>query len=910
MVDLHRHDMFSSYDGYGRPSDLAKLAAELGHTSLSTANHGNTNGLVQTYKACMDQEIKPILGVEGYFLPVHKPSTRGFHLCLFAKDLTGYKNLNYIQFEGDKQKYYQPIWDFKLLEEFSEGLICTSACVASYSSQCIKEGKIEQAKKYLIKMQEIFGEDFYLEIQPYKVSEEGLQETVNRELIKLGKQLGIKCILTSDSHRGRKEEIDTYIKMHEMDGHDLTHIEETYSERYMPTEVELKKRFYNMHRKDYGSETAKKLANAMCYNLEEIEDKVEYDIFGQLELKLPQIDSSVSSKSLIIKKMKEGLKKRGKLTEEYLERCKEELKVIDAHGFIDYFLIVADYTQWAKDNGIVVGPGRGSVCNSIVAYALHITDVDSIKFNLDFRRFMRYDKKEIPDIDLDFETDRRDEVIEYLINKYEGHAARVASYGTYKVDNTVLSLAKVCGLRTDKAVEITEATTNKSTIAEIKKIIRKYVDEDGVLNVDGLLQDPVSRQYDRQYDKLITHFSRLYGKVQFIGTHSAGVVLTSEDILQYTSLRTSKDNLYTSYDLNDLSSINLVKFDILGLKTMAQIGECRKLAGITEFDENVVDDLVLFEDFRQGKTDGIFQVERQAAKNILEEIQCDCFNDVIATIALNRPGPLKAGMPAQYAHNKLNQDSIEDSLYYQYTEESYGTIVYQEQLAQICLNIGGMTWAQVDKIQKLVKKAGGQALRLMLRDMAEQGEDLGAMFVKNARKKGMSRADAEHLWDSLLVYSFNKGHACGYSLVAVEEMYFKHYHPTAFWYVKIKYASDDNERERYASKAVKDEVVIFLPHVNFSTARTRIRTFEGEQCIQKGLSDLKGVGEKAADEITRERKENGIFTSYDNFIDRCQGRVVNKKVIHILEEMGALDFNKKQYIKKVKLYNSALYGRG
>lgn len=913
MVDLHRHDMFSRFDGFGKPSELAKLAKELGHSALATSNHGNTNGLVQTYDACMREGIKPILGVEGYFLPVYKPQQRGFHLCLFAKDLVGYRNLNAIQFDGEKQKYYNPIWTFELLEKYHEGLICTTACIASYSSQCILKGKVEQAKKYLGKLQSIFGEDLYVEVQPYKVSEVGAQEKINIGMIQLADQLGLKCVLTSDSHRGRKEDFDTYLKMHLMDGHDPEWVRGTYEERYMPAMWEMEKRFIKMHGKDFNN--AKALAKQMHNNLEELEAKVDGDILGKLPLQLPKVDSGKDSEKEIIRQIKEGLKKRGQYTPEYIKRCKEELDVIKTNGFIDYFLIVADYVNWAKNRGICVGPGRGSVCNSLVAYAMHITDVDSIRFNLDFRRFMRYDKKAFPDIDMDFEMDRRGEVIEYLINKYPGQSARVSSYGLYQVDNTINDLAKVCGLPTDKAVDEQEAKAHKETIREMKKVINKYKTEDGSIDNDSLLHgedESLVSMWNKKYDNIIIHFTKLFGKVRFIGTHAAGVILTSGDVLQYTSIRIDKaGNLYSTFNLEDLNSINIIKFDLLGLKTMQSIGECRKLAGKTEFDISEVDDPKLLDAFREGNTCGIFQFEKDTAKRILSEINCDCFDDVVATCAMNRPGPLSMGMPEQYAENKANQDQIDkQDLRYQYTKESYGSVVYQEQLLLICVYIGGLEWNEADRVLKANKHGFKEkAVAILNKYAQDSGVDLHKKFVKNAMKKGMTRETAEGTWDSLLVYSFNKGHAAGYCIISMEEMFYKIYYPTYFWYAKIKYARTDQERDEFCNEAVAADNLVFLPHVNYSGVGTSIRKVDGELVLQKGLAEIKGIGEKAAQFILDERKKHGIFRDYDEFYDRCAGRVVNKKVLNILFEQGAIEFNKKQYIKRVTAYNTALYSR-
>ena len=910
MVDLHRHDMFSTFDGFGSPYELAKLAKQLGHTALSTSNHGNTNGLIQTYKACKKEGIKAILGVEGYFLPVYKPQDRGYHLCLFAKTLEGYANLNRIQYAGEQQKYYNPIWDFSILEEFHEDIICTTACIASYSSQCIIKDKPEMAKKYLQRLQSIFGDDLYVEIQPYKVTEKGLQEQVNRGMMHLANELNIKCILTSDSHRGAKDDFPTYKKIHEIKNHPSDWVEGTYKERYMPEMWEMEKRFVQMHGKDFkNTDEAKTFAKRMHKNLEVLESSVEDNILDGLTLQLPTLggeDNWKHIKQLTI----QGLKRRGKFLPQYIARCKEELEVIRENGFIDYFLIVSDYTQWAKDNGIAVGPGRGSVCNCLAAYALYITEVDSLELGLDFRRFMRLDKKQIPDIDLDFATNGRDKVIDYLIHKYEGHTAQVAVYGLYKIDNTINDLAKVCGLPTDKSVDSEEAKVNKAIIADLKKKAKSYLDEQEDLMVDEFLSDPEVIQYNNNYDDIMLHFSKLYKKVRYIGTHAAGVVVTSGDILQYTALRIDSKTkaLYSAYSLEDLDSINLIKFDMLGLKTMQSIQECWKLTGANGFAENALYDEKILERFNKGDTDGIFQLEKKSVKGLLQSVDADCFNDVVAVNAMNRPGPLKSGQPEQYAHNKVNIEDSKAMPFYDCAADSYGTVIYQEQIMLICVTLGGYTWAEADKLIKFTKKGRERAIK-KLEEEKQNGNDMKQKFFNGSRKNGISKDDAERIWESMLVYSFNKGHAAGYSIISFEEMYYKTYYPIIFWYVKTKYANSDAEREKYCAQAAKDGVVVFLPHVNYSQVKTSIRKIDGEKVIMQGLSDLKDVGEKAAQLIFEERKKNGIFRSYDDFYDRCAGRVINKKVLKVLFEQGAIEFNKKTYIKRVTMYNSSLYGR-
>lgn len=894
MVDLHRHDECSTFDGFGKPEELAVLAKSLGHTSLGTSNHGNTNGLVRHYYACKDEGIKPIMGCEGYFLPKYKPQTKGYHLCLFAKDRKGYTNLNTLQYEGEKQKYYNPIWDFSLLEQYHEGLICTSACVGGYLAQCIKSGNFNQAEKFLSKMVKIFGDDFYIEIQPYVVSDEGLQETVNVESIKLAKKLNIKCILTSDSHYGSKDDFDTYLKMHEVAKHDNMDISATYGERYMPTEKEIMVRFYKMHRKDFGDEKAKRLAKEMVQNLREIEDKVDGSILDQLELKLPQYDENRDSYELLKEKIKAGLKRRGKWNKVYADRIKEELKVIKYHGFEDYFLMVADYTNWAKDQGIYVGPGRGSGCNCLVNYALRITDVDPVLFDLDFSRFLRIDKKKMPDIDLDFETSRRPEVIEYLLQRYPGHAAQICSYGLYRVDNLINDLSKVCGI------------DNKDEIKQIKTFINSHIKE-GLLDLDAVAKSAEARMWNAQYEDIIKHFCKLYNKIRYIGTHAAGVAITGGNILDYTAVRidAKTGKHFTNYDLNDMEKIQVIKFDILGLTTMSSIGELRRLTNHDEFNEDWVNDENIMKAFGEGNCDGVFQFEKKSVQEMLRVMQCDCFEDVIAASAMNRPGPLSLKMPEVYAANKVDQAHIDTSLpYSKYLEKTYGCVVYQEQVQAIAVNIGGLEWPEADKILKMQRGGTEKAIR----NFEENYDNFVKKFEKGAKRYGMTKEQAFEIFDKFFNYAFNKGHATGYSLISVEEMFYKLYYPTEFWYVKMKYSGDEAKLAKFKENAARDNAVLFLPHVNYSANYT-LRRVEGDVVIQEGLSSIKGVGEKAAAAIEAERRANGVFTSYDDFYDRCKSRTVTSRVIQILKEQGALEFNKKTYISRIVKYNSTLYAK-
>lgn len=395
FFDLHRHDEYSLFDGFGKPEQLAKHAKELGYRALGVSNHGSISGLIKHYQACNEVGIKPVMGCEIYFQPKfnkENPKRKSYHLNLFVKNLQGYKNLCHIMTEANtKQFYYKPIVDFKLFEKYSDGLICTTACIASATSQAILNGHRSTAERLLDKFKEIFKDDLYVEIQPYKIDAQGTQQRTDYELMGMAKRKKIKCILTSDSHFGSKEDFDTYCKMHEI-GKTTLDVKRTYSERYMPTEYEITERFANIYKKKL--KRPMELAERFADNMKEIYNKVEDNILDGLELELPKISDDGAKQLETL--TKQGLKNRNKWNKEYWKRCKEELEVINYHGFADYFLIVRDYITWAKENGIETGKGRGSVCNCLVAYAVGITEVDSIKYNLDFSRFMRKEKKSLP----------------------------------------------------------------------------------------------------------------------------------------------------------------------------------------------------------------------------------------------------------------------------------------------------------------------------------------------------------------------------------------------------------------------------------------------------------------------------------------------------------------------------------
>lgn len=879
IADLHRHTDYSLFDGFGKPKELAELAKSYGYKALGITDHGTTSGIVDHYLACKEVGIKPIIGVEAYFQPIFNQDRDRYHLCIFCKNLKGYKNMNrMLTYANIHNFYYKPLVTFELLERFHEGLIVSSACIAGYASQMILKGKLKLADKFIKKMKKIFGEDFYIEIQPYRLSKSGVQEKVNEHMMLLAKRNGVKCILTSDSHFGKETDFDTYLKMHEMKGHN--NIEQTYKERYMPKPMDFKRRFDNMHSKNPWF-TAKEMYEAM----EEIVEKCEEDILEKLPLLLPKYDENEDSEELLLNNIKKGLKRRGKWNKKYWRRCKEEFEIIKEHGFHDYFLIVQDYVMWAKKNGIAVGPGRGSVCNCLIAYALGITDVDSIKFGLDFRRFLRMDKKKLPDIDLDFETSRRNEVIEYVIKKYRGKAVQICSYGLYKVDNLCNDLFKVCGVDEDAEKKA------------IKRFINSFVDPETFdFNYDEALNTNNCKRFNLKYKNIIKHFNKMYRKIRYIGTHAAGVAITGNNILDYVAIERHGSKFSSAYDLNNLEKINVIKFDMLGLRTLSIIKELEELTG-EKYNDDWTEDKKVLEAFRKEDTQAIFQFERSAAAKILGEINADCFEDIIAANALNRPGPLSLGMPSQYAENKKNMEEDNESVFYELTKETYGTIVYQEQVMLICVNIGHLTWAEADKIMKIMKKAK--------KDINEELLELKDKFIKGARKEGVKRSEAEDIFDKILTYTFNKGHATGYSIISLQLMYYKIYFSQYFWYVNLKYVANDSDAWKYKCLAAQSGNIILTPHINGS-AKYSLVDVDGEMCILEGLSSIKNVGLKAAEAIEEEVKKNGPFKDIDDFDDRMPKRTVTARTKEALRQAGALSFNKKNYFKHVEEYNLRL----
>ena len=878
--DIHRHDQFSLFDGFGKAPDVAKRAKELGYVACGSTNHGNITGLVKHFKACSEQDIIPILGSELYFQPKINHDKKSFHLCIYAMNKDGWKSLNKLITVGNQEEnfYYKNKISFEHLKKYNKGLLCSSACIGGPISDAFVRDKDDIAYKLCEKFVSIFGNRFFIEIQPFELHDQGfgkknLQIKINKKLLKLADDMGLEVICTSDSHFVRKEDFPTYLKLHAIKN---TKIGEGYSERYMPSKEDIEERIHKYHDEYYN-----KISHGMKVFLKMIGDSREWFKF---EPNMPEYtDDPQETFRLMKNQCIKFLKEHNKFSKKYQDKLKFEFDVITYHGFQDYFMVVQEYVNWAKSHDIAVGPGRGSAGNSLTNYALGITLVDPVVFDNDFNRFLRKDKKKFPDIDVDFGQDRRNEVIDHIINRYKGKAAQTLTYGMYNVKNLVNDLVKVCGC------------TDKQEIESIKKYLSKYCnDSENSINLDELKADNNFNKFNARYDNIITHFIKMYGQVRYFGTHASSVILCSDDISSAVGLCRIGGKQKTSFDLHDIEYLGLLKLDILGLSSATQAKQLEKLTG-KKFSYKMLNDPDTIKQFNEDAT-GVFQFETRGSLDLIKLIGIDSFEDVVASVALNRPGPLTLGMHEQYASNKKEVPT--NTPWYKYTKKSFGTLIYQEQAMAIAREIGGYDPSDADKIAKYDANHIPE----------EEAIKYRKMFVTNAVKNGLEKEQANELFDSMLGYSFNRGHAVAYSMLSAELCYFKAHYPDEFWYITLKNEWNEDKMFRDEALYIKQGGMIFLPHVN-GPVKYDLIDVDGEKVIQTGLTTIKNVGEKAAQLIYDERIKNGDYKDIDDFIDRCKSRSVTSRVIDALEDNFALCFNEKKWYDQIKKYNISILAR-
>ena len=887
-TNLHRHSEFSLFDGFGRQKDAARYAKELGLNALGISEHGSVSGLVAHYEACKDAGIKAILGCEIYFQPKFDKEKRYYHMCLFCKNKVGYQNLMRIMTTANIENFYRkPVVTLNSLKKHSEGLICSTACLAGIASSAILENDNKRASKRIRLLEQIFGDDLYIEIMPYKVTDDNgndIQLKVDNVLLKICDKYNYKPIITTDSHFIKPEDYEAYQLMHKI-GNRTMHAD--YSARYMPSENEVKKRFEKRH---------KRSAIPPLKNTAEIVEKCNVELDNLFVEDIPKVDYGEDSKVLIKRIVKSGLKAKGKWTREYIDRVKYELEIIFDLGFEDYFLLCWDIISAAKANDIGYGHGRGSVCGSIVAYAMEITDVDPIQQGTMFERFLRPGKHKMPDIDMDFESDRRQQVIDYIYDRYKGRAVQITTYGLYKSDNLINDLFRV---REDLPREYIDVMKK-----EIKIVYPNIGAMGGIdIELETLLYNKKLKQINDETG-VVDLFYKFYRQIRFMGRHAGGVAITCGKISDQFALIKVRDNYQSCFDLNHLHVLKVLKMDILGLRTVSIVKELERVTGV-KYDEKMLTDKATLEAFKNADTNGIFQYEKAGAKAILELIKPTTFADVAVVSALNRPGPLSCGMPEQFANAKNNEGSS-GYIAAKYLPETYGCFVYQEDILRICSQVGKLNWEESEMLMKGLDLNCDENIKKREEILGPGG--LKEKFVKNARKANKQYSSKEYgdLFESMLNgYLFNKGHAVGYCLLSFQQMWYKVHYPFEFWLITLQNESDEQKLAVYETEASKAGIVILPPHVNGTANYGAVEMFGGK-CISRGLTTIKGVGEKAAEAIAK----NGPYLDKPDFEDKNEKRTCNARVVKALIDAGALEFNENVRKKQVIIENRKIYHRG
>lgn len=882
-TNLHRHSEFSMFDGFGKQIDAAEYAKKLGLTSLGISEHGSVSGLVAHYKACKEVGIKAILGCEIYFQPKFDKDKRYYHMCLFCKDKQGYQNLMRLMTKANLETFYRkPVVTLQSLKKYHEGLVCSTACLAGVASSAILDGDNAKAVKRIKLLQSIFHDDLYIEIMPYEVNDNGIdiQLKVDKILLKICDKYNLKPIITTDSHFIKPEDWESYQLMYKIGNRTMY---ADYASRYMPSENEVKRRFELRH---------KRSAIPLLRNTAEIVEKCNVELDKLFNEEIPKVDYGEDSKTLLKRLVKNGLKSKGKWTRKYFEKVKYELGIICDLGFEDYFLLCWDIISSAKKRGIGYGHGRGSVCGSTIAYALGITDVDPLIQGTTFERFLRPGKHKMPDIDMDFDSDRRNEVVDYIYERYSGRATQIATYGVYKVDNLINDLKKVMPLEDD------DAKRCKETIKKLYPMVVTAFSVDIDKNV--LLQNKFLNSMEAK-NNFVTIFMNFYQQIRFMGKHAGGVAITCGEISDQFALTRIGGNYRSCFDLNDLHYLNVLKMDILGLRTVSIIKQLEELTGV-KYNEKMLTDKAVIKAFADCDTDAIFQYEKTGAKAILKIIKPTCFEDIVAASALNRPGPLSCGMPEAFANAKLNAKNFEGSIASKLLPKTYGCFVYQEDILTICTKIGKFNW---DDAEMLMKGAGSS--EDAPDEYKAKVDALRKKFVKQAYENDSSFTKKEYaeLYDSMLGgYLFNKGHAVGYCLLSFQLMWYKVHYPFEFWLVTLRNEFDEQKIAVYETDASKAGIVIIPPHVNGSVKYGEVNIFGG-RCISRGLLNIKGVGQKAAEAIAK----NGPYIDKPDFEEKNEKRVCNARVVKALQDAGALEFNENVRKKQIIIENRKIYHR-
>ncbi len=887
-VPLHLHSEYSLLDGAIKIKELCEFAKQNDMPAVAVTDHGAMYGAIDLYKTAKDCGVKPLIGCEFYVYQgdiseKNQSKTHLNHLVLIAKDKQGYANLvKLVSIAHCEGFYYKPRVNFELIKQYHQGLICLSSCVQGELADLILQKDIKAAKERALKYKELFGEDYYIELQDHGLDK---QKRSNPDLINLAKELGIKIVITNDSHYLKKEDADWHDTLLCLQTNALKTDENRFhfpnNEFYVKTVSELRDSF-----KWLDSETFEKAIK----NTVEIAEKCHLIIeMGGSLLPKYEVPKNHTTESYLDFKVREGLEKRYKeITPEIEKRVKYELEIIEQMGFSAYFLITWDFINFAKQNGIPVGPGRGSAAGSIVAYALEITDLDPIRHNLLFERFLNPERISMPDVDIDFCIERRSEVIDYVSKKYgEDHVCQIVTFGTLAAKAALKGVARVFNI----------------PFAESNKLSALIPSTPGA-KIDDALKEGMELKIlydnDPEIKKLVDMAKGLEGVKNNIGMHAAGVIISHKPLNEIVPVQPSKDgSIITQYPMTDLEKLGLLKMDFLGLRNLTIISKTIKMIktrhGLDIDINNIpLDDKKTYEMLTRGETDGVFQLESTGMKRLVRDLKPSVFEDLGALVALFRPGPLESGMVEDFVQRKHGRQAItyDHPLLEPILKDTYGTIVYQEQIMQIFQTLAGYSLGQADMVRRMMGKK-------KVEEMAKQKEK----FIEGAGKNGMMPKEATELFEQIekfAEYCFNRSHSAAYAFVAYQTAYLKtHYTVEYLSALLSSVANDQDKTQAYIEEALKYGIKVLPPDINKSFAEFT----PDEKNIRFGLASIKQVGEIVVEAILNEREENGEFKSVYDFCKRVDSKCSNKRVMEGLIKAGAfsnIEKSRKQLLENLE----------
>ena len=880
FVHLHVHTEYSLLDGFCRIDGLAKRVRELGQTAVAITDHGVMYGAVDFYRACKKEEVKPIIGCEVYVAPagrtrfqkVHEFDAESRHLVLLCRDEEGYRNLSYMVSKAFVEGFYiKPRVDMDLLRSHSRGLIALSACLAGEIPKRLVNGSYDAARDYALEMRDIFGEDgFYLELQDHGIRD---QAVVNAGLLRIHEETGIPLVCTNDCH---------YLAPEDAESHDVLLciqtgklLEDENRMRYEPRRFYLRstEEMERLFAQYPGAlENTEKIA-AAC-NLE--------FTFGKYHLPEFAVPEGETAQTYIRRLCEAGFRERYKGEKpEYRRQLDYELDMIEKMGFTDYFLIVSDFVRFAREQGIPVGPGRGSAAGSMVSYCLHITDIDPMKYSLYFERFLNPERVSMPDIDMDFGDTRRDEVVDYVRRKYgDDRVAQIVTFGTMAARGAIRDVGRVMNM----------------PYAEVDAVAKQVPSGPQNLHItldEALrLSKPLKELYDGdpQVKKLIDTAKSLEGVPRHASTHAAGVVITKNPVVDYVPLATNDDTVVCQYTMTTLEELGLLKMDFLGLRNLTVLADAVEMVKRQEPDFSLEDipddDQGVFEMLTQGKTSGVFQMESAGMTGVCVGLKPQSIEDLTAIVALYRPGPMESIPRFIACKHDPSLISYKHPALEPILSITYGCIVYQEQVIEIFRRLAGYSLGQADMVRRAMSKKKVKDIE------RERGAFLHGDPERNiagCAANGIPADVAESIYDEIYDfanYAFNKAHAVCYAVVAYQTAWFKLHHPREYMAALLTSVLDSAEKvSEYINECRDMGIALLPPDVN----RSRDSFTVEPEGIRFGLVAIKNIGRGFIQAVVRERERGGDFTGFQDFCERMYDSDINKRAVENLIRAGAFD---------------------